>query len=95
MLADLRVEPGLLADLADHGVARVLAVVEPAAGQGPLLVGGDPGASRDSRIRSSRRITAYAATRCRRGRAMASNLGRDRATIGRAARAPAALWFSR
>jgi hypothetical protein len=40
-LADLGVEPGLLVDLPDHRVTRVLAVVEAAARQGPQLVGGD------------------------------------------------------
>ncbi len=40
-LADLRVEPGLLAHLADQGVARVLTVVEATTGQVPLLVGRD------------------------------------------------------
>ena len=42
LLADDRVEAGLLADLADDGVPRVLPVVDPSPGQGPLLVGGDP-----------------------------------------------------
>ena len=46
-VADHHVEPGLLLDLAQDRVPRVLAVVEPAAGQGPQLVGrdvrGEPG----------------------------------------------------
>ena len=66
-------------DLADHRVARVLAVVEAAAGQRPQLVGGDLGESRLSRIWSSRRITAYAATRCRFGvLAIGAKPSRDR-----------------
>ena len=43
LLAHHRLEPGLLEDLADDGVPRVLAVVDAAAGQRPLLVAGDPG----------------------------------------------------
>jgi len=42
-LADLGLEAGLLADLAQHRVPGVLAVVEPAAGQRPELVPGDVG----------------------------------------------------
>ena len=62
-LTDDRVEAGLLVDLAHHRVARVLAVVEPTTGQRPELLGRDARARRLSRIMSSRRITAYAATR--------------------------------
>ena len=36
-VADVRVQPRLLDDLAQQGIARVLAVVEPATGQRPQL----------------------------------------------------------
>jgi hypothetical protein len=42
-VADRRGEPGLLVDLADQGVTRVLAVVDTASGQGPQLRPGDAG----------------------------------------------------
>jgi hypothetical protein len=41
-LPDVHVEPGLLVDLSDDGVARVLTVLEAAPGQRPQLLAGQP-----------------------------------------------------
>ena len=61
----MHVQPGLLVHLADHRVARVLAVLEAAAGQRPQLLAGQPlGQPAEQDVGSSRRMTAYAATRC-------------------------------
>ena len=96
LLADDRVEAGLLADLADDGVPRVLPVVDAAPGQGPLLAGGDP---RRGQPRQQDALVAHDDGVRRHALSPGQGHGlqsRPRPRDDRTGRAgPAALWFSR